>query len=98
MKAEEIKKVLSNIYIGLTLKHEVACKEAIKAVEKTEPRPVIYESDGFADGAPVYDSATCPRCDYLYEEDDKDWLLPFCPNCGQALEWNITEDEEGAKE
>ena len=53
MKAEEIKKVLSHIYLGLTLKHEVACKEAIKAVEKTEPRPVIYESDGFADGAPV---------------------------------------------
>ena len=52
MKAEEIKKVLSTIYFGLTLKHQVACKEAIKAVEKTEPRPVIYESDGFADGAP----------------------------------------------
>jgi len=55
--------------------------------ELTAPRMVIYESDGFADGAPVYDFAICPCCKYAYEEGDKDWNLPFCPNCGQALKW-----------
>lgn len=96
MKAEEIKKVLSNIYLGLTLKHQVACKEAIKAVEKTEPRPVVYITTGYADGAPVYDYANCPDCGYSYEEDDKDWGDHFCPHCGQALNWEIPE--EGATE
>lgn len=94
MKAEEIKNVLSNIYLGLTLKHEVACKEAIKAVEKTEPRTVIYESDGYADGAPVYDMATCPACDYRFEDYESAWGEPFCPHCGQALDWNMSESEE----
>lgn len=98
MKAEEIKKVLSRIYLGLTLKHEVACKEAIKAVEKTEPRPVCYESDGYADGGPVYDMAYCPACNFEYEEGDKDWGEPFCPHCGQALKWDPEEDEEEGAE
>ena len=52
---------------------------------------VIYESDGYADGAPVYDTAECPTCGYAYEEDDKDWQLPYCPNCGQALKWEADE-------
>lgn len=96
MKAEEIKKVLSSIYLGLTLKHEVACKEAIKAVEKTEPRPVIYEMTDYADGAPVYDYANCPICGYCYEEGDKDWDEHFCPHCGQALNWEIPEEGDEA--
>ena len=94
MKAEEIKKVLSRIYLGLTLKHEVACKEAIKAVEKTDPRPVCYESDGYADGGPVYDMATCPACGYRFEDYESAWGEPFCPHCGQALKWDPEEDEE----
>ena len=98
MKAEEIKKVLSHIYLGMTLKHQVACKEAIKAVEKTEPRPVIYESDGDADGAPVYDVATCPACGYEFEEGCAPWGARYCPHCGQALDWDIEEDEEEGAE
>ena len=99
MKANEIKKVLSHIYLGLTLKHEVACKEAIKAVEKTEPRPVIYEWDGYADGGPVYDMAICPACDHRFEDYESAWGEPFCPHCGQALKWDPEEDEEeGAKD
>ena len=56
-----------------------------------EPKTVIYEGDGYANGNLVYDYARCPRCDSEYEEDDTNWKLPFCPNCGQALKW----DEEG---
>ena len=51
------------------------------------PRSVIYTSDGFADGAAVYDSAECPNCGYKYELDDKDWLEKWCPHCGQFLFW-----------
>lgn len=66
-----------------------------RALRKQKPQMVIYESDGFADGNPVYDFAICPCCKYAYEEGDKDWNLPFCPNCGQALKW---KDEEGESE
>ena len=62
-----------------------------KALKKQKPQMVIYESDGYADGNPVYDYANCPACGYGYEEGDKDWNLPFCPNCGQALDWRIEE-------
>lgn len=50
---------------------------------------VIYSGDGYYDGQLVYDMANCPNCDYEYEEDDKDWGLPYCPNCGTALIWEV---------
>ena len=91
MRTETIKKVLSRVYIGLSLKYEVACKEAIKAVEKMEPRMVNYTSDGFADGAPVNDMAECPVCGYEYEDGESVWGEPYCPHCGQALKWEGDE-------
>ena len=52
---------------------------------------VIYSGDGYYDGQPVYDMANCPHCDYEYEEDDKDWGMPYCPNCGTRLNWEVGE-------
>ena len=65
--------------------------------EAREPRGVIYSGNGYADGREVYDLANCPACNFAYEEGDKDWGEPFCPHCGQRLEWGINEGE-GAKE
>lgn len=53
-----------------------------------EPRWVLYEGDGYADGKMVYDTATCPNCGHEFDEGDSNWQEAcFCPNCGQALRW-----------
>lgn len=56
--------------------------------DRTIYTEVHYESDGYWDGEPVYDIARCPSCDHCFEEDENDWGVDFCPNCGQALRWN----------
>lgn len=55
---------------------------------------VIYSADGYSDGHLVYDMASCPCCGFDYEESDAIWKEPFCPHCGQALDWEIEGDEE----
>ena len=53
-----------------------------------EPRWVLYEGDGYADGKMAYDMATCPNCGHEFDESDSNWQEAcFCPNCGQALRW-----------
>lgn len=50
------------------------------------PMTVNVMADGYADGYPVYDTATCPNCgrvfELCYEEEYK-----YCPDCGQRLGW-----------
>lgn len=66
--------------------------ELCEDVADNKSRSVIYISDGFADGTAIYDSAECPNCGYAYEIDDKDWMEPYCPHCGQPLEWDGDEE------
>lgn len=42
----------------------------------------IGDSDGYADGEPVYDIWSCSVCGKYFDEweDKPDWK--FCPNCG----------------
>lgn len=54
--------------------------------------PVIYDYDGYADGNPVYDIAYCPECDYEFDEGKAPWGEPYCPHCGQMLDWRRNED------
>ena len=70
----------------------VMCKDILEYLEQ-EPKTVIYSGDGYADGYMVYDIAECPNCSYEYEYGDKDWGLPFCPNCGQKLNWERSDKE-----
>ncbi len=60
---------------------------AISALEKQIPKKVIFESDGYSDGNPVYDLAECPKCGFPFEDGDQDWESSYCPNCGQRLDW-----------
>lgn len=61
--------------------------ESEEALEQ-EPRWVLYEGDGYADGKMDYDMATCPNCGHEFDEGDSNWQEAcFCPNCGQALRW-----------
>ena len=88
MTREEIDREL--MYLKSTTNQEdtiAAIQWARHLVTLAPPRKVRYDYDGFSDGLPVYDMAYCPNCDYAYEDGDKDWKLPFCPYCGQALRW-----------
>ena len=59
-----------------------------------EKKHVIYSADGYADGHLVYDMAECPNCGFDYEENDAIWKEPFCPHCGQALDWDMEAEDE----
>lgn len=63
----------------------------IKAIVKKEiPKKPFFESDGYADGYPVYDTWICPRCGHNYEVDsDK---FDYCPKCGKRIDWDMEEE------
>ena len=79
------------------LKHPVVMHimdETIKylpPVKPQEPRAVLYSGDGYADGYMVYDMAECPKCGRKFEYGDETWNCNFCPDCGQALNWESEE-------
>ena len=52
-------------------------------VELHTPKQAVYESDGYSDGEPVYDTWICPNCGAKYEVDYDDY--DFCPECGQRI-------------
>ena len=52
-------------------------------LERDAAKEPMYESDGYADGEPVYDTWICPNCGEHYEVDYDDY--DFCPNCGQRI-------------
>ena len=54
-------------------------------------KKVIFEGSGYADGYLVYDIARCPNCDFVLDDDcfdPKYHYEPYCPHCGQRLDWN----------
>lgn len=58
-------------------------------VEKSIPKKPFFESYGYADGYPVYDTWICPRCGHNYEtEVDK---YDYCPHCGQRIDFGDAE-------
>lgn len=65
----------------------------------TEKRP-DYIADGYADGHLVYDTAFCPNCRHIFEEEENGWGSTFCPYCGQKLDWTLEPytDPESEKE
>ena len=56
-------------------------------VDLTTPLTVNYIADGYADGYPVYDTATCPNCVTIFELDYEP-KYKYCPHCGQKLNWS----------
>ena len=67
-------------------------RETVKEI-RAERKSVIYYADGYSDGCMMYDTAECPSCGYMFDEDDSVWGEPFCPHCGQELEWVGEQDE-----
>ena len=62
-----------------------------KRLLEQEPKTVLYSGDGYADGYMVYDMAECPNCGRKFEYGDETWNCNFCPDCGQALNWERSE-------
>lgn len=60
-----------------------------KALEKQEAERPYMESDGDADGYPVWDYY-CPNCGRDFEEDQPN----YCSNCGQKIDWIKEENKE----
>lgn len=60
--------------------------------EKETALTVNYISDGYADGFPVYDTATCPNCERIFEVYDEEHYR-YCPSCGQKLKWGECNEE-----
>lgn len=62
-------------------------------VDKQTLLTVNYITDGYADGYPVYDTATCPNCTRVFEIDYEEHYK-YCPSCGQHLNWNTENKDE----
>ena len=63
------------------------------ALQRNIPREVLYSFDGYYDGNPVFDMASCPNCSHDFEQGDETWESKYCPNCGQALKWENIKNE-----
>ena len=60
------------------------------AISPADVKPVVRgewygESDGDADGCPVYDIWSCPCCGKYFDEWDEKPTWNFCPNCGADM-------------
>ena len=49
-------------------------------IDKEIPKKPRFESDGYYDGQPVYDTWICPNCNKEIQAG-----LAYCPHCGAAL-------------
>ena len=65
-----------------------ALREAQDALIKRSPTKVKHE-ESTEYGC---ETAYCPSCEWGFEEYSDIWGEPFCPHCGQALDWE-TESE-----
>lgn len=70
---------------GATDVYILSKPEIISALRKQIPQKPEY-----CDGD--YDYAKCPACgNDDYEWDINNWRDPYCPQCGQALDWSDVE-------
>lgn len=76
-------------YIGYLCSDEIAIIKG--EIERNVPMKPHYEGDGYYDGNMVYDTAHCPCCNKVIEEDDDGWKEPYCCHCGQRLDWSDVE-------
>lgn len=62
---------------------EEACVIACKALEKQIPKKPTRGKYGHTE---------CARCGWIVENFCGDLeQYPFCPNCGQAIDWSVSE-------
>lgn len=98
MKIQEAIKILKMEMLGDSEQMEYAKQMAIKALEKQIPKKPITETvNRGISVSGEYDidfNYLCPHCNTVvgdYETDDA--FYKFCPECGQALDWNDLKGE-----
>lgn len=91
-------KILKMEMLGDSEQMEYAKQMAIKALEKQIPKKPITETvNRGISVSGEYDidfNYLCPHCNTVvgdYETDDA--FYKFCPECGQALDWNDLKGE-----
>lgn len=85
----EIQKIATKNGIAIQLNE----KAIVNALEKQIPKKPEYWGDGYADGVLCYDYAKCPICERDFEEGINDWGCKYCADCGQALDWSVSNNE-----
>ena len=79
MTTEEAIKVLNELdEITLYKKEAEALEKGIEAIKRTIPKEVLYSYDGYFNGEPVVDMASCPNCGHDFEQGDETWESKFC--------------------
>ena len=61
------------------------------AVEKQKAKKASIFGDGYADGELVFDTYECPDCGKKYEIFYEEY--EYCPNCGQHMKLDWSEEE-----
>ncbi len=61
--------------------------EVVEAMEKKTLEKPYMQSDGDADGYPVWDTY-CPTCGYDFDGTEP----KYCPECGQAILWGQNDE------
>jgi len=70
-----------------------ALREAQDALIKRSPVKVKYSEYNIGE-ATGFPTANCPACEWQIEEYEDTWQEPFCPHCGQALDWETEAAEQ----
>lgn len=87
-------RILENIKFKSKDKSEIwALREAQDALIKRSPAKVKYDEFDEEEAA-GFKTASCPACDWVIEKFEDIWGEPFCPHCGQALDWETEAAEQ----
>lgn len=73
------------------VEHGLTFGNLLEIMEKNTPKKPNLGGDGYADGHLVYNTWICPCCDKHYEVDYEKY--DFCPNCGQAIDWSVRNED-----
>jgi len=69
-------------------------EELREAREKQVPKKPYIQSEGH--GENEYDCYECPNCDsflgHVSDCKDEHYRYDYCPNCGQAIDWEVADD------
>lgn len=84
-------RILENIKFKSKDKAEIwALREAQDALIKRSPTKVRID-----DSVESSLIGVCPSCEWIIGDTEDIWEEPFCPHCGQALDWETeSEDKE----
>ena len=84
-------------------KMDIILVDDIEKLPAADVAPVVHahyvgDSDGYADGYPVYDIWTCSHCGYRFDGWDDEPTYNYCPNCGAKMDETVGNVICGSRE